>query len=159
MPCHWDPNRSLHQGRDVLSRLSIFPYSLKNPLISVDFIRDWWHWSHPVHTSTSKLTVSSGCVPAPCLHVWPERLHISILAECKCCSCPARVSLLHTCLDGFFSVCILVQMKTLTLNAPFLSPFVWCRGALQLSVLPHYFPILLHLARRLICLSFDSFVW
>lgn len=84
------------RNRDVFPPLSVFPYSLKNPLISLDLIRGC---RQPVPIlSTSKLTVSSGRVPRTLFACFCrlERLHASR------CSSPARVGLLYTCLHGLF---------------------------------------------------------
>lgn len=84
--------------------------------------------------SISKLTVSSGCFPEPCLHVsiGDNVFYISILTECKCCPSPARVTLLYTCLDGFFC-CILSKNKIFNTDSClfFPPPFVWCCGVLK----------------------------
>lgn len=84
----------------------------------------------------------------------PEHTHmVSLLLEPSTCQ-----SVLHV--STWVFLLLLVLVKTfLTLKAFFLSPFVWCCGALQLNVLPHYFPIFLHLARWFICFVFLFNSW
>lgn len=103
-----------------------FPHSLKNPLISINFICDWRHWSHPVPLPPPKVIQwLYSCTLLACFY-WLE-LHISTCQSFVHMSW--WVFLLHSCPN-----------KTLTLKALFLFPIclvLWC-PAIPSPPLPHF---------------------
>lgn len=93
---------------------SQFSYSLKNLLISIDAICDWWYWSHPVPNPPLNWQYPVVVFPSPvCMFLLARTSFTPASSQCKCCPSPARVSLLYTCVDGPFC-CVLIQKNTIS---------------------------------------------
>lgn len=113
--------------------------------------------SHHHHHQTDSIQWSYFCTLFACLY-WLECPLISILTGCKCCSSPARVSLLYTCLNVFvffsFFCYMLVQKQNKTLNLVFLFPICLVLLCCTIKLPPHSPPTLLHLGKWFIFFMF-----
>lgn len=108
------------------------------------------------HLQTYSIQWLYSCTLFACFY-WLERLTIRILTRSKCCSSPARVSLLYTCLDFvsfflsfpffFWHTCPNKNLNIVSFLPFLICLLLWC-PAIQFTypLLPHF---LLHLARFL----------